>query len=242
VPCYFNKLIDFNCGNNPVYRTEEGTTWVLPAVRKAEAEILKNPNLNHDYNPALGSETFCAAAGKFLLGENSDLMKNGKVLFAQTLSGCGALKIGAEFLSSIKNCRIFYTSNPTWHNHKDLFLHSGFTEERKYRYWDYEKKCLDLDGMLEDIQSAPDNSVFVLQGCAHNPTGCDPTHEQWIKIAEVMRNKNIFPFFDLAYQGFASGDPDNDAFAVRYFAENGFEMFCAQSFAKNFGLYGLIIN
>lgn len=79
--------------------------------------------------------------------------------------------------------------------------------------------------------------MIILHACAHNPTGCDPTKEQWVKLADVIEEKKLFPFFDSAYQGFASGDPVHDAFAVRYFVERGFELFCAQSFAKNFGLY-----
>lgn len=91
--------------------------------------------------------------------------------------------------------------------------------------------------MLQDLRDAPENSVIILHACAHNPTGCDPTHEQWKQIADVIEQKKLFTFFDSAYQGFASGDVDHDAYAPRLFAERGIEFFCAQSFAKNFGLY-----
>lgn len=94
-----------------------------------------------------------------------------------------------------------------------------------------------MDGLLEDLTKAPEGAVIILHACAHNPTGCDPTPEQWAKIADVLEKRKLFPFFDSAYQGFASGDPVRDAFAVRYFVERGFELFCAQSYAKNFGLY-----
>lgn len=97
---------------------------------------------------------------------------------------------------------------------------------------------LDEEGMLGTMHEAPNGSIFVLHACAHNPTGVDPTREQWQEIAKVMQAKGHFPFFDCAYQGFASGDLDRDAWAVRYFVEQGFELFVAQSFAKNFGLYG----
>jgi len=90
---------------------------------------------------------------------------------------------------------------------------------------------------VQDLESAPAKSVIVLNGCAHNPTGMDPTQEQWKRVAEVCKKKNLFVFFDIAYQGFASGDPDGDAWAVRYFVDQGMEMVVAQSFAKNFGLY-----
>jgi aspartate aminotransferase len=98
-------------------------------------------------------------------------------------------------------------------------------------------KSLDITGMLEDLSNAPPNSLIILHACAHNPTGVDPTREQWQQIADVMRERKLFPLFDSAYQGFASGDLDNDAFAVRLFVQLGFELFCCQSFAKNFGLY-----
>ncbi|KAL9631247.1 MAG: hypothetical protein Q9204_004317, partial [Flavoplaca sp. TL-2023a] len=92
--------------------------------------------------------------------------------------------------------------------------------------------------MRSAIESAPEGSIILLHACAHNPTGVDLTHAQWADIAKVIRAKSHFPFFDCAYQGFASGDLENDAWAVRYFVEQGFELCIAQSFAKNFGLYG----
>ncbi|KAF2157455.1 PLP-dependent transferase [Myriangium duriaei CBS 260.36] len=92
--------------------------------------------------------------------------------------------------------------------------------------------------MIKGIQDAPDRSVILLHACAHNPTGVDPTQEQWRQIASVMKSKKHFPFFDTAYQGFASGDLNKDAWAIRYFVEQGFELLVAQSYAKNFGLYG----
>lgn len=92
--------------------------------------------------------------------------------------------------------------------------------------------------MKKTISEAPDRSIILLHACAHNPTGVDPTEQQWREIADVIRAKNHFPFFDTAYQGFASGDLDRDAGAIRYFVEQGFELLVAQSFAKNFGLYG----
>ena len=99
-------------------------------------------------------------------------------------------------------------------------------------------RALDFDGLMEDLTNAPSGSVVVLHACAHNPTGIDPTKEQWIKIADLVEEKKLFPFFDCAYQGFASGDLDKDAWSVRYFAdERNFELFCSQSFSKNFGLY-----
>ena len=118
-----------------------------------------------------------------------------------------------------------------------VFKLAGFTEIKHYRYWDAKNRKLDFDGMLQDLNSAPVKSVIILHVCAHNPTGSDPTLEQWKEIANLMEKRQLFPFFDCAYQGFASGDLEKDSQSVRYFVSRGFELFCAQSFAKNFGLY-----
>lgn len=122
-------------------------------------------------------------------------------------------------------------------NHRKVFLDAGFETPKVYRYWDQENRSFDFSGMIADLDNAPAGAVIILHACAHNPTGIDPTREQWQEIADLIERKKLFPFFDSAYQGFASGDPDKDAWAVRYFVERGFELFCAQSFAKNFGLY-----
>lgn len=122
-------------------------------------------------------------------------------------------------------------------NHILIFPQSGFTERRQYRYWSPERRGLDYEGMMEDLRKAPEDAVVVLHACAHNPTGCDPSQEQWREIAKVVKERKLLPVFDIAYQGFASGDLIKDAWAVRYFANEGIELFCAQSFAKNFGLY-----
>lgn len=109
---------------------------------------------------------------------------------------------------------------------------------KTYPYFSAKTKGLDFEGMVNGISSAPSGSIILLHACAHNPTGVDPTEEQWTKIASVMREKKHFPFFDCAYQGFASGSLAQDNAAIRHFIKEGFELVIAQSFAKNFGLYG----
>lgn len=109
---------------------------------------------------------------------------------------------------------------------------------KTYPYFSPTTKGLNFEGMIDAIESAPEGSIILLHACAHNPTGVDPTQDQWKKIASVIHSKNHFPFFDCAYQGFASGDLSKDAWAIRYFVEQGFELCIAQSYAKNFGLYG----
>ncbi|KAI5715032.1 hypothetical protein M8J77_009315 [Diaphorina citri] len=242
------------------YRTEECKPWVLPVVRQAEKELAADDSLNHEYLPVLGLESFSSAATRMLLGgDASPPLREGRAFGVQTLSGTGALRVGAEFLHRILNYTTFYYSKPTWENHRLVFLNAGFTEAREYRYWNPEKRAVDFTGMYEDLVNAPDNSVIILHACAHNPTdlvkapensviilhacahnptGCDPTEDQWKQLAQLFKERpSLFVFFDSAYQGFASGDLERDAFAVRYFAQEGFEFLCSQSFAKNFGLY-----
>ncbi|TRY84088.1 hypothetical protein DNTS_008933 [Danionella cerebrum] len=224
------------------YRTDEGQPWVLPVVRKVEKMIADDHSLNHEYLPILGLPEFRSSASKIALGEDSPAIKENRVGAVQCLGGTGALKIGAEFLrrwyNGTDNTKTpVYVSAPTWENHNAVFSNAGFEDIRPYKYWDAGKRGLDLTGFLGDLEGAPEHSIFVLHACAHNPTGTDPTREQWKQISEVMKRKNLFAFFDSAYQGFASGDLEKDAWAVRYFVSEGFELFCAQSFSKNFGLY-----
>ncbi|KAI8430325.1 hypothetical protein MSG28_000631 [Choristoneura fumiferana] len=230
----FQNKVNLTVG---AYRDENGKPWVLPVVRKVEKQIAADDTLLHEYLPVLGMEQFSAASVSMLLGEDSPVIASGRAFGVQTLSGTGGLRVGAEFLNRHLKYNTFYYSQPTWENHHLVFVRSGFPNAREYRYWDAKTRAIDFDGLIEDLRSAPADSVVLLHACAHNPTGIDPTHDQWEKIADVMEERKLFPFFDSAYQGFASGDLDKDAWAVRYFIKRGFELVCAQSYAKNFGLY-----
>lgn len=128
-------------------------------------------------------------------------------------------------------------SAPTWANHNQIFGNVQLPV-KNYPYFHKGTKGLDFDGMMGTLKSAAEGSIILLHACAHNPTGVDPTKEQWKQIAEVMKARKLFPFFDTAYQGFASGSLEQDGWAINYFVEQGFELLIAQSYAKNFGLYG----
>uniref|UniRef100_A0AC35TG15 Aspartate aminotransferase n=1 Tax=Rhabditophanes sp. KR3021 TaxID=114890 RepID=A0AC35TG15_9BILA len=219
------------------YRTEQGKPWVLPVVREAEKRIAEDSTLNHEYLPVLGYEPFTSAATEFVLGSDSIALKEGRGFGIQCLSGTGSLRVGAESLHDILKLDTVYVSDPTWGNHNMIFEKAGFTSINKYSYWDAVNKKVDIANFVADLESAPEKAVIVLHGCAHNPTGMDCNQEQWKQIAEVIKRRNLFTFFDIAYQGFASGDPDADAWAIRYFVDQGIEMIVSQSFAKNFGLY-----
>jgi aspartate aminotransferase len=219
------------------YRTEDGKPWVLPVVRTVEKQIAADDTLDHEYFPVVGSDDLTSAAMKLVLGADSPALKEKRAVGFQSLSGTGALRIGADFLKRCGGASIVYVSKPTWANHRTIFMRAGFSEIRDYTYWDAEKRGLALDQMLADLKKAPEGAVVLLHGCAHNPTGVDPTPEQWKAISDVMKAQKLVAFIDIAYQGFATGNLDNDAFAARHFVKEGFECFVAQSFAKNFGLY-----
>ncbi|MCJ1436730.1 Aspartate aminotransferase, cytoplasmic [Xylographa pallens] len=163
-----------------------------------------------------------------------------KVVSFQTISGTGAVHLGALFLSKFyprRTDQSVYFSSPTWANHNQIFSNVHLPI-KTYPYFSPQTKGLDFEGMRSTIEQAPEGSIMLLHACAHNPTGVDPSREQWKELSKIIRAKKHFPFFDCAYQGFASGNLENDAWAVRYFVEQGFELCIAQSFAKNFGLYG----
>lgn len=126
---------------------------------------------------------------------------------------------------------------PTWGNHKGVLNHIGYTDLRTYRYLDPKTQSLDINGLLEDLNDTPEKSIVLLHTCAQNPCGVDPSNEEWKLICDVIEKRKLLPVFDTAYQGFVSGDPDVDAWAIRYFDNRGMEMFVCQSFAKIFGLY-----
>ncbi|KAJ5765082.1 hypothetical protein N7520_004641 [Penicillium odoratum] len=229
------KKVDLGIG---AYRDNNAKPWVLPVVKKADDAIHNDPSLNHEYLSIGGLPDLTAAAQKLIVGADSPAIKEKRICTLQTISGTGAVHLGGLFLSKFHPQKpTIYLSNPTWANHHQIFSNVGLNIAT-YPYFSTKTKGLDFDGMMNTIQSAPNGSVILLHACAHNPTGVDPTQDQWRTIASAMRARSHFPFFDTAYQGFASGDLVKDAWAIRYFVEQGFELCVAQSFAKNFGLYG----
>jgi aspartate aminotransferase len=185
-----------------------------------------------------GVPEFVTHAQNLVFGQGSSVVKSGQVVSAQALSGTGALRIGTDFLRRfLPEVKNVYLPNPTWGNHIPIANDAGFGVS-SYRYYDASTIALDQQGLYEDIDTAPNGSIFLFHVCAHNPTGVDPTQEQWTKISEICKKKGHFIFFDMAYQGFASGDPERDVWPVRHFIEQGHRPLIAQSFAKNFGLYG----
>ncbi|MFQ6684869.1 aspartate/tyrosine/aromatic aminotransferase, partial [Bordetella pertussis] len=164
------------------------------------------------------------------------LAAEGRVLTAQALGGTGALKIGADFLRQLLPQSKVLISDPSWENHRALFERAGFPVET-YAYYDAATHGLNFEAMLAALQAAPEQTIVVLHACCHNPTGVDPTPQQWEQIAAVVKARNLVPFLDIAYQGFGEG-LEQDAAVVRMFAELDLTMFISSSFSKSFSLYG----
>mmetsp|Transcript_36056 Transcript_36056/g.44490 ORF Transcript_36056/g.44490 Transcript_36056/m.44490 type:complete len:426 (+) Transcript_36056:91-1368(+) len=221
------------------YRDDTGKPKVLPIVRKVEKEMANDPKLNKEYLPIGGDQGFVKLSQELILGKDSKSLKSGFVTGVQGISGTGSLRLLFNFIANnFDKTKIkVLISNPTWGNHKKVIAKAGLSYDM-YSYWDAKKRCLDEAGMLKDLKTkGKPGDVVLLHACAHNPTGVDPTKEQWKKIADLIKECKLIPFFDSAYQGFATGNLDNDAYGVRLFDSMGFSMFIAQSYAKNLGLY-----
>jgi aspartate aminotransferase len=219
------------------YRDEHGKPLVLSSVKKAE-EILTASKPDKEYLPITGLPEFTKQAAKLAYGADSKPLIENAIAVTQSISGTGALRIGGAFLARhYPHSKVIYLPVPSWGNHTPIFRDSGL-EVRGYRYFDKSTVGLDFEGLKADLRNAPEKSIVLLHACAHNPTGVDPTPEQWAEISNIVKEKSLFPFFDMAYQGFASGSTSRDAFAVRHFVKEGHQIALAQSFAKNMGLYG----
>ena len=215
--------------NMPPYPVRGGDATPLPCRVLACTQNFTSPE---PPTPPSGVPGFTEQAIKFALGEGHRTMAG-----VQALSGTGSLRIAGELLNMYRPGAKVLLPTPTWGNHLKIFAQSR-VETAQYAYYDPATISLDFAGMVRDIKEAPDGSVVLLHACAHNPTGVDPSREQWQELSEVVKAKGHIPLFDSAYQGFASGDAEADAYSMRLFAEQGHPIILCQSFSKNFGLYG----
>ncbi|KAK6927385.1 Aminotransferase, class I/classII, partial [Dillenia turbinata] len=244
-----NSPVKLNLGMG-VYRTEEGKPLVLNVVRRAE-QLLANDLIRvKEYLSITGLTDFNKMSATLIFGEkrykyhkstfivgNSPVIKENRVTTVQCLSGSGLLRVGAEFLARHYEQKTIYIPQPTYGLHPVIFSTVGLSM-KTYRYYDPTGHALNIQGLPEDLDSAPSGSIFLLHACAHNPTGVGPTAEHWEQIRLLIRSKRLLPFFDSAYQGYATGSLDADAVSVRMFAADGGESVVAQSYSKNMGLYG----
>jgi aromatic-amino-acid transaminase len=218
-----------------VYYNEEGRIPLLRAVAEAEKARIE-AHAPRGYLPIEGIAAYDSAVQKLLLGADSELIAAGRVITTQAVGGTGALKTGADFLKRLLPGAVVAISDPSWENHRALFESAGFPVQN-YRYYDAASHGINRAGMLEDLKNLPARSVVVLHACCHNPTGVDLSLDDWKAVLDVLREREHVPFLDIAYQGFGDGI-EQDAFAVRLFAESGLQFFVSSSFSKSFSLYG----
>ena len=193
--------------------------------------MIVNECQDKEYVGISGIPQYRKAAATLAFGPKPEIID--RISIVQSFGGTGALRIGGEFAHRFyPDAKKIYISNPSWANHRAIFEDSGF-EIGEYRYYDKNTIGLDFEGMVADINNAPPSSIFLLHACAHHPTGVDPTQEQWKEIEAAIKAGGYFAFFDMAYQGFATGNLERDAFAIRYFVEKGHNICVAQSFSKN---------
>lgn len=218
-----------------VYYDDAGKLPLLRAVRTAEEARMKNAP-PRGYQPIEGAPAYNKAVQDLLFGQGAALTADGRVVTAQALGGTGALKIGADFLKRLLPQAKVYISDPSWENHRALFEAAGF-EVDVYPYFDADTRGVRFDAMMAHLKALPANQIVLLHACCHNPTGADLTDAQWAEVVEVCKSRNLVPFLDMAYQGFADGI-DQDAVAVRQFVQSGLSFVISSSFSKSFSLYG----
>mmetsp|Transcript_9308 Transcript_9308/g.16762 ORF Transcript_9308/g.16762 Transcript_9308/m.16762 type:complete len:410 (-) Transcript_9308:1122-2351(-) len=216
------------------YRGDDGKPFVLESVRMAEILLLEEGHAM-EYLPVVGDKEFLSHALRLAYGKSQPKY----TAAIQTLSGTGACRMAGAFFQKYAHEKppLVLLPTPSWANHNAIFTHAG-CNVHSYRYYQPSTRGLDFSGMIADLEGAPKGAMVLLHACAHNPTGVDPSPEQWKEVSKVCLRGGLLPFFDMAYQGFTSGDAEKDAVAVRMFVEDGHDVVLAQSFSKNFGLYG----
>jgi aromatic-amino-acid transaminase len=217
-----------------IYKNELGETPVLATVKKAEAALIETEKTK-SYLTIEGTAEYALAVQKLLFGADAEIVAGKRAKTAQAPGGTGALRVAGEFIKRQLGDVKIWISNPTWANHNGVFTAAGL-ETKQYSYYNAETKDKDFDAMLADLQTAAEGDIVLLHGCCHNPTGIDPTAEEWEVLAKLVAEKKLLPLFDFAYQGFAKG-VEEDAAGLRTFAKYNKEILVASSFSKNFGLY-----
>ncbi|KAH7213081.1 aspartate transaminase [Fusarium oxysporum] len=219
------------------YRDDRGLPQVLHCVEEA-LDALDEKGLDHEYLPILGLTGFRERVAELVIGKDVFKSKKDRVTSCQTLSGTGSLHLLGKLIAHCHSSKPkILIPQPTWSNHTHIYASLGF-ECISFQYYDPDTKSLDFDAYMTALKEAEPGTVIILHACAHNPTGCDPSQEQWCQIGRTVKERRLFPVFDAAYLGFNSGSYDRDAFPIRHFV-NDLELEAAIciSFAKNMGLY-----
>jgi aspartate/tyrosine/aromatic aminotransferase len=217
-----------------VYKDAQGNTPIPKTVKKAE-ELLLEQETTKNYLAISGSAEYGTAVQKLLFGEGHAIVTSGRAQTAQTPGGTGALRVAGDFLNKMFPAKRIWMSEPTWPNHPQVFQAAG-VEIQTHPYFDAAENSLDFVGMMAALEHVPEGDVLLLHACCHNPTGVDPSAEQWKQIGDIVEKRKLFPLVDFAYQGLADG-LEEDASGLRELARPGVEMLVCSSFSKNFGLY-----
>ena len=217
-----------------IYKNEQGETPVLATVKKAEAALVETEKTK-SYLTIEGTSEYGLAVQKLLFGDNAEIIADKRAKTAQAPGGTGALRVAGEFIKRQLGDVKVWVSNPTWANHIGVFTAAGL-ETAQYSYYNAETKEKDFAAMVADLEQANAGDIVLLHGCCHNPTGIDPTADEWEVLAKLVAEKKLLPLFDFAYQGFGAG-VEEDAAGLRTFAKYNKEILIASSFSKNFGLY-----
>lgn len=218
-----------------VYYTDEGKVPLLRAVLEAEKELVAKQS-PRAYVPIEGPNPYNSAVQNLLFGADSPLIKEGRVVTAECLGGTGALRVGGDFVKRLDTNAPAAISAPSWENHRGIFESAGY-QVLEYAYFDPKTRGVDFEGMVKSLESFPAKTLVILHACCHNPTGADLTPDQWKKIISICQTRQLIPFLDIAYQGFATGIEEDGA-AVQLFANSGMSFFVSSSFSKSFSLYG----
>ncbi|QAU35139.1 amino acid aminotransferase [Janthinobacterium sp. 17J80-10] len=233
----------FNADKNPgktnlgvgVYYDDNGKVPLLECVKKAEAQLMEKL-APRTYLPIEGLAAYDKAVQELVFGADSAVIQEKRAVTAQAIGGTGALKLGADFLKRFSPDSQVWISDPSWENHRALFESAGFVVNN-YPYYDAATRGVNFDGMLAALKAMPAGAIVLLHACCHNPTGADLTEDQWTQVIDVVTQRGLIPFLDMAYQGFGDGI-DADGEVVRRFADAGGPLFVSNSFSKSFSLYG----
>ena len=218
-----------------IYFDDAGALPVMGAVREAESALLGSIG-PRPYLPMTGHAPYRDAAQALVFGADSDARASGRIATLQTIGGSGALKVGADFLKRYFPNSQLWLSDPSWENHRVVFESAGITVN-SYPYYDERSGGLRFEEMLDTIKGLPPQSVVLLHACCHNPTGVDLNDAQWAELVPVLQQRKLIAFVDMAYQGFGAG-LEEDAACIRMLASSGVPLIVANSFSKNFSLYG----
>jgi len=225
------KKVDLGVG---IYKDDSGATPIMGSIRTAYTALAEN-EASKAYVSPMGWPGYTDACMKMVLGEQFAASNSNQLAAIQTPGGCGALRLGFDLIAASNPAATVWVSNPTWANHVPIITAAGLPS-KQYDYYDSERGLVDIDAMLNSLKKAKAGDVVLLHACCHNPTGADLSSHGWQKAIELILEKGLFPFIDMAYHGFATG-LEEDAQEVRSAFAAIPELLLSYSCSKNFGLY-----